>query len=186
MQIKEGKSYRSRCGDLWHNAESLDNGRVFRLYNGAKEPEKQLILHIGPDGRAIGSATEDNPNDLVEEITSVPAPVAASTIYSHDRWNQMIEEIFDEVRHLAKAKGGEYSGDTDRLENFRRQGRDQELPMETIWRIYAGKHWDAVNQYIKDLRTGEERERLESINGRIRDLIVYLLLLEAMLDERNS
>jgi hypothetical protein len=107
-------------------------------------------------------------------------------IFTHDRWNKMIEEIFDEVRHLAKAKGGEYSGDLDRLLNFRRNGQALDLPMETIWAVYAAKHWDAVMQYIKDLKSGKERERLESINGRIRDLIVYLLLLEAMVEERNG
>lgn len=106
-------------------------------------------------------------------------------IFTHDAWNKMIEEIFDEVRHLAKAKGGEYSGDVDRLLNFRRNGRALDLPMETIWAVYAAKHWDAIQQYVKDLRTGKERERLEPITGRIKDLIVYLLLLEAMVEERG-
>lgn len=107
-------------------------------------------------------------------------------IFSHDRWNKMIEETFDEVRHLAKAKGGEYSGDTDRLLNFRRNGRSLGLPMETIWAVYAAKHWDAIMQYIVDQRKGTDRVRLEPITGRIHDLLVYLLLLKAMVEETQD
>jgi hypothetical protein len=57
--------------------------------------------------------------------------------------------------------------------------------MELVWRIYAGKHWDAISQYIKDIQTGKERHRLESLSGRADDLIVYLLLFKAMLMERE-
>jgi len=112
--------------------------------------------------------------------------VQKANTYTHDRWNKMIEETFEEVRHLAKAKGGEYSGDVDRLLNFRRNGAALGLPMETIWAVYAAKHWDALMQYIRDLQENKQRERLESIDSRIRDLIVYLLLFQAMVDERHN
>lgn len=115
-----------------------------------------------------------------------PMPPRTAPVYSHDRWNKMIEAMFDEVRHLAKAKGGEYSGDLDRLANFRRNALDLELPMETVWRVYSAKHWDAIGQFIKDLQSGKQRERLEGIDGRIKDLIVYLLLFNAMVEERNG
>lgn len=110
--------------------------------------------------------------------------VTVPQIYSHDRWNAMIESTFEEVRHLAKAKGGEYSGDTDRLLNFRRNAEALGVPKELIWAVYSAKHWDAIMQYVRDLVDNKKRERLESIDGRIRDLIVYLLLLQAMVDER--
>lgn len=106
-------------------------------------------------------------------------------MYSHSRWNEMIERTFDEIRKLATHKGAEYSGDEDRLLNFRRNGRDLDLPQEVIWRIYASKHWDALGQYVRDLQTGKERVRLESIGGRVDDLLVYLLLFKAMLEERE-
>lgn len=109
-----------------------------------------------------------------------------SPIYAHDRWNRMIESMFDEVRHLAKAKGGEYSGDTDRLLNFRRNAAALGLDMETVWAVYSAKHWDAIMQYIRDLREGKTRLRLEGIDGRIKDLIVYLLLFQAMVEERSD
>lgn len=105
--------------------------------------------------------------------------------FSHQRYAELIERTFETVRQLGALKGGEYSGDDDRLKNFRRNGDAMGLPMDTIWAVYAGKHWDAIQQYIKDWRTGTERVRLEDIAGRADDLIVYLLLFKAMLEERD-
>jgi hypothetical protein len=106
--------------------------------------------------------------------------------FSHEQWNTLLEQTFAEIRNLAALKGGEYSGDVDRLANFRRNGAAQDLPMETIWSVYAAKHWDAIQQWIKDDRNGTKRERLESIEGRVDDLIVYALLFKAMLAERTE
>lgn len=188
MKLIEGKSYRSRCGEVWYRAKPAGAGAYFEVDDGNPIPNKLRILLVNTDGTVVGGY-EHHPNDLIEEVETLStthAPVAAVAIYSHDRWNQMIEEMFDEVRHLAKAKGGEYSGDVDRLLNFRRNAKGFGIPMELVWGIYAAKHWDAVQQYIQDLVNRKERERLEPINGRIKDLIVYLLLLEAMIEERNG
>lgn len=106
--------------------------------------------------------------------------------YSHERYAKLIEETLFKVIELGKLKGGEYAGDDDRLANFRRNGTALGLPMETVWAIYYNKHHDAVMQYIKDLQHGKERVRLETIEGRVDDLIVYLLLFKAMVEERND
>ena len=106
-----------------------------------------------------------------------------ANIFTHAEYSQVIEQTFAECVKLGSLKGGEYSGDFDRLANFRRNGEDQELPKETIWRIYAAKHWDAIGQYIKDLQKGEARERLEPLEGRVDDLIVYLILFKCMVIE---
>ena len=106
--------------------------------------------------------------------------------YSHARYNKLVEDTFTQIKTLSALKGGEYAGDGDRLANFRRNGADQDLPMETIWRVYAAKHWDAIGQYCKDRLSGKERDRLESITGRADDLITYLILFKAMVDERET
>lgn len=105
--------------------------------------------------------------------------------YSHKRYEDLLIKTFEEIRNLSFLKGGEYSGDTDRLLNFRRNATALDLPMETIWAVYAAKHWDAIMQYVKDIQGGITRERLEPIEGRVDDLLVYLLLLKAMMDERD-
>lgn len=105
-------------------------------------------------------------------------------IYSHDRYRALEEATFQEIRKLAELKGGEYSGDMDRLANFRRNALDAGLLPEQIWRVYTAKHWDAIGQYVRDLSNGTSRKRLESITGRCDDLIVYLILFKAMIEER--
>lgn len=141
------------------------------------QKDRQLIM----DGKMTSRLASGG--RLSERIISVPQPGVKS--YSHNRWQKMLEEMFEEIEHLAKAKGGEYSGDVDRLMNFRRNAAALGLPMETIWGVYAAKHWDAIMQYIRDLRENKTRERMEPISGRIKDLIVYLLLLNAMEEERD-
>lgn len=109
-----------------------------------------------------------------------------SSNFSHTRYADLASETWDRIMELSELKGGEYAGDVDRLANFRRNGLDLGLPMEVIWRVYAAKHWDAIGQYIRDLASGKERDRLEPIEGRVDDLMVYLLLFRAMLEERNA
>ena len=106
--------------------------------------------------------------------------------FSHASFDLLVEDTFREIKQLVQVKGGEYSGDVDRLANFRRNAEDQGLQMEAVWRTYAGKHWDALTQYVKDLNTGKQRQRSESLGGRVDDLIVYLLLFKAMLRERQT
>jgi hypothetical protein len=108
------------------------------------------------------------------------------TEFSQAEWNRLLQESMTTIRELAASKGGEYSGDIDRLLNFRRNAKEAETTMEFVWRIYASKHWDALMQYEKDLRVGVERPRSEPIEGRIDDLIVYLLLFKAIVLERKE
>jgi len=102
-----------------------------------------------------------------------------------ETYSKLAADTWQTVTELGAKKGGEYAGDNDRLANFRRNGLDLNLPMEVIWRIYAGKHWDAIGQYVRDLITGKTRPRMETLAGRCDDLIVYLLLFKAMLIDRE-
>lgn len=107
------------------------------------------------------------------------------TIFSHAEYATLVNETVETINKLSTLKGGEYAGDVDRLANFRRNGVQMELPMETIWSVYYNKHHDAVMQYVRDLQQGRKRERLESIEGRLDDMIVYCILFKAMVRERN-
>lgn len=103
--------------------------------------------------------------------------------YSPARFQAIMEAQFSRITELVDIKCGEYAAGTDRLANFRKAAQAEELPMTTIWKIHAGKHWDAISQYIKDDRTRTFRARSEPISGRIDDMIVYLLLLQAIIEE---
>ena len=69
-------------------------------------------------------------------------------------WELLVDQAFARVKELSKLKGGEYAGDDDRLNNFRRNAADLDTNMETVWRIYAAKHWDAIGQFIRDKNKG--------------------------------
>ena len=107
-------------------------------------------------------------------------------MYSHERYAQLIDETTQKITTLSKLKGGEYAGDQDRLANFRRNAAALGVPMETVWAVYAAKHWDAVQQFVIDINSGKTRERLEPISGRVDDLLVYLILFKAILEERDA
>lgn len=107
-------------------------------------------------------------------------------IYSHSDYDKLIEKTVVTIKELSTLKGGEYAGDTDRLANFRRNAANLGLNNEDVWSVYASKHWDAVMQYVRDLRDGKTRTRMESISGRADDLIVYLILFKALLEDRNN
>ena len=107
------------------------------------------------------------------------------TIYMQDQWQRLLEDTNTQIEMLSTVKGGEYAAGLDRLINFRRASKMHGVPMELVWAIYAGKHWDAVMQYVNDVGAGVERPRLEPISGRLDDLIVYCILLKAMIEERG-
>lgn len=110
----------------------------------------------------------------------------AEWLYGGKTWRQILDETSKSIAKLCKTKGDEYkASDDDQLANFRRRAaRFKDMPPELVWAIYAGKHWDAIETYIDDLQTGFQRQRSEPIEGRIDDLIVYLILLKAMCAER--
>ena len=107
-------------------------------------------------------------------------------IYSHSNYDELVKRTVATIEELSNLKGGEYAGDTDRLANFRRNAEALGLANEQVWAVYAAKHWDAVMQYIKDLGEGKQRKRMESISGRADDLIVYLILFKALLEDREA
>jgi hypothetical protein len=105
--------------------------------------------------------------------------------FSHKEWDELVDKTIKQIHYLSSTKGGEYAGDDDRLANFRRNASEIGVSMEVVWRIYIGKHWDSISQYIKDIQTGKDRDRSEPLEGRFDDLIVYAILGKAILRERE-
>lgn len=106
--------------------------------------------------------------------------------YSHKKYADLVADTIETIQQLSTDKGGEYAGDTDRLANFRRNAKALGLSMDQVWAVYAGKHWDAIQQYVQDIATGRRRKRSESIEGRADDLIVYLILFKAIVSEKSE
>lgn len=105
--------------------------------------------------------------------------------FSHKEYNELVNDTVDQIHKLSTLKGGEYAGDDDRLANFRRNAQRIGLNMESVWHTYCAKHWDAIEQYIKDLNGATTRPRLETLASRADDIIVYMILFKAILRERE-
>lgn len=101
-------------------------------------------------------------------------------------FEKLFHETMARMNQLLIVKGGEYAGSFDRLGNFKR-GRERTgaSPMQTLW-IYAAKHIDSIETFIKDDASGKSRPRSEPIEGRVHDLMNYCLLLLAIIQERNK
>ena len=98
---------------------------------------------------------------------------------------------FTEIATVMDGKGKEYSGHTDRLANFKRNGANLGINPETIWSVYCSKHWDSLMSFIRELETGKkiadiERDLSEPIDGRILDIMTYLMLLQGLINERRE
>lgn len=98
----------------------------------------------------------------------------------------LVGSTIKELHELLVVKGGEYAGSEDRLANFKRGANLTGATSMQVLFIYLSKHYDAIATYIKDDAQGKDRRRSESIRGRVHDAINYLLLLEALIVEKEN
>ena len=94
--------------------------------------------------------------------------------------DRFLAECFDTM----KKKGHDYrqGNDSDVLHNFRTVGESVGLDMTKVWFTYFYKHYSALVTYIKE---GGQSES-EPIEGRVKDMIVYLLLFYHMINENKE
>lgn len=104
---------------------------------------------------------------------------------NHADYTVILEETIAAIKELGAVKGGEYAGDGDRLENFKRNAKRLGTIRELVWAVYCNKHIDSINQYVNDLVNGKTRPRSESLAGRADDVIVYMILFKCLLKERE-
>lgn len=91
---------------------------------------------------------------------------------------------FADCIDLIRAKNADYTQGTakkDRIAAFRRISADIGVPMEKVWAIFCQKHWGAVMKFVKDGQVESE-----PIDGRINDIINYMVLLGAIIDDGKS
>jgi hypothetical protein len=90
------------------------------------------------------------------------------------------DEALNKCAEVLTNKGRDYAvGSTDRLHNFKTAAEFLGLRPIQTWSVYAYKHMAAIFAYVKN---GGQHES-EPIEGRIVDLINYLLLLYKMVKE---
>lgn len=90
----------------------------------------------------------------------------------------VMNDVFTECRQLRDAGQKEYAKELDALSNFNRLADELNLDRKQILWTFLKKHYDGVLSYIN----GYQSQR-EDVRGRINDMIVYLVLLRAMIED---
>jgi len=97
-------------------------------------------------------------------------------------FDELIEVIVHEVKKTRDEGQEEYAHTKDNVfANFDRVAFVQNLDREQVLMTYLLKHIDGIMSYIK----GHKSQR-EDITGRLKDAIVYLMLLWGMVEEERS
>ncbi len=107
--------------------------------------------------------------------------IAYLTAYMGD---SVFATSFAECIHMMKAKNADYSqGEQkgDRIAAFRRIAKDVNITMLQAWAVFCQKHWGAVMKFVK-----EGSLESEPIYGRIHDVINYMVLLSAIVEDMAS
>lgn len=95
---------------------------------------------------------------------------------------KLTREIFDECLAIAESKGTDYSGNEDSLANFKRNAERLGLTKYQVWLVYFAKHIDSVMNSIKAHPEYPQTES-EPMRERLKDIIVYSVLLIALMSE---
>jgi hypothetical protein len=96
--------------------------------------------------------------------------------------NTIVKPTIAKILDLGATKGKEYGKETDRLANFSEVAGEVSLDPLEVWYVFASKHYRAITSYIREKQVYSN----EPIEGRIDDMIVYLLLLKGIIHEQRK
>ena len=111
--------------------------------------------------------------------------------YSERRFYELYSEFAQHEQELLNIKRGEYTqdGDADSLQNFRQVAAFEGRRPEEVCLTYIIKHMQSLQRAVS---TGEyinawwsEEQGVEGIKQRIADIRNYMLLLAAILDDKE-
>lgn len=97
-------------------------------------------------------------------------------------FQKLLDSTLEHVRELSATKGEEYANsNSDQLANFKNWSTRAGTPVPKVWMIQFLKHMEAVEFYVK-----HSTVLSESLDSRIDDAILYLILLKAIHHEYSN
>lgn len=101
-------------------------------------------------------------------------------------FNCILDYRINQMRETLQKKADEYSSDEDRLHNFKLAGKvKSETPQKAAWGM-ATKHLVSIIDMIEEF---EQKPNYipprELVNEKFGDMINYLVLIEALIEERR-
>lgn len=95
---------------------------------------------------------------------------------------EIVKMLTAELIALGEQGQREYAHDEQNaLANFERLANELEIPREKVLWIYMRKHLDGIKAHINGFTS-----QREPVQGRIKDAIVYLMLLYCMVIDNNE
>ena len=99
-----------------------------------------------------------------------------------EHFDELVENIIDDVLTTRNEGQKEYAHTTDNVfANFERTGELLNTSPDKVLMTFLLKHIDGISAYTK----GHTSQR-EDVTGRIKDAIVYLMLLWGMVKEKEN
>jgi len=102
---------------------------------------------------------------------------------SEDKFDKLVQYRCDAIVKTLTEKGKEYRRNNDPLHNFRIAAKVQNTTEEKALWGFAAKHYVSFLDILNDIEQGKLPKR-EVVNEKIGDLINYLILCEASIEEK--
>lgn len=97
-----------------------------------------------------------------------------------EEFDNMVRQRVDALKETSQIKGMKYTeGSEDRLTNFKML--EPRVSRLVVWEVYFKKHLSAIDYFLK---TGENIGE-DICDAHIHDCIMYLLLLEGLIKDKN-
>lgn len=104
-----------------------------------------------------------------------------------DQFNKIVEDRKKKITAILQKKSEEYSRGGDRLHNFKRAAVFAQCTPEKICWAFNLKHLTSLADLVDDIdATPGGAVSREYVDEKIGDAINYLILLEALIRERQS
>lgn len=100
---------------------------------------------------------------------------------THERFNQLVDEMLETCKQTLTKKQDEYNLDKDRLSFFKEGNELTKLSPERTLYLFMFKHIKS----LADMVASEKTYSKELWEEKIKDNINYLLLLRALLEDDN-
>lgn len=99
-----------------------------------------------------------------------------------DRFNEVVENRCRDIKMILAVKAKEYARG-DRLHNFKRAAGFMKTAPEATCFAFAMKHFTSIADMVDDI-VFERLPTIELAREKIGDAVNYLILLEALIEER--
>lgn len=149
-------------------------------YEAYKDEKKSIDEICGAIPKGPNSITAEQIQKILSSSLTLPLVDYLKNYMKDDVFATRFAECID----MLKAKNSDYTegkAAKDRIAHFRAAAEKHDVSMTKIWGIFVDKHWSAIQKYLKDGQTESE-----PISGRINDVINYLILLGAIIDDQKK